>query len=250
VTLDTAVTAGLLVIGDEILSGRTKDKNIGTIADHLTDIGISLREVRVVADVEEAIVEAVNALRHRYTYVFTTGGIGPTHDDITADAIAKAFGVSIDVDPRAVAIMKPAYEKRGIELNAARLRMARIPAGADLVVNEVSVAPGFRIGNVIVMAGVPSIMESMLTSAAALETGAKVLSASILVAHAEGEIAELFAAHQAAWPQVAMGSYPAFKDGQYATDLVLRSTDADTLSSARNTLAAQLAALSFRFELK
>ena len=149
-------------------------------------------------DVEQAIVEAVDALRHRYTYVFTTGGIGPTHDDITADAIAKAFGVSIDVDPRAVAIMKPAYEKRGIELNAARLRMARIPAGAELVVNEVSVAPGFRIGNVIVMAGVPSIMESMLTSAtASLETGAKVLAASIMVAHAEGEIAELFAAHQA-----------------------------------------------------
>ncbi len=174
-TLDSSVTAGLLVIGDEILSGRTKDKNIGTIADHLTAIGIALREVRVVADIEPSIIEAVNALRHRYTYVFTTGGIGPTHDDITADAIAKAFEVSIAVDPRAVAIMKPAYEKRGIELNAARLRMARIPAGADLVVNEVSVAPGFRIGNVIVMAGVPSIMESMLHSATAvLQTGAKV----------------------------------------------------------------------------
>lgn len=247
-THDVAVTAGLLVIGDEILSGRTKDKNIGTIAEHLTAIGIALREVRVVADVEDEIVEAVNALRHRYTYVFTTGGIGPTHDDITADAIAKAFGVTIDVDPRAVAIMKPAYEKRGIELNAARLRMARIPAGADLVVNEVSVAPGFRMGNVIVMAGVPSIMESMLKSATlSLETGAKVLSASIMVAHAEGEIAELFAAHQAAWPQISMGSYPAFKDGQYSTDLVLRSTDADALSSARNTLAEQLAAYGFTF---
>ncbi len=248
--LDTAVTAGLLVIGDEILSGRTKDKNIGTIADHLTAIGIALREVRVVADVEEAIVEAVNALRHRYTYVFTTGGIGPTHDDITADAIAKAFEVSIDVDPRAVAIMKPAYEKRGIELNGARLRMARIPAGADLVVNEVSVAPGFRIGHVIVMAGVPSIMESMLKSAtASLETGCKVLSASIVVSHAEGEIAELFAAHQASWPNVVMGSYPAFTDGQYATDLVLRSTDAEALSSARNTLAEQLAGRGFKWHL-
>jgi molybdenum cofactor synthesis domain-containing protein len=251
VTLDCAVTAGLLVIGDEILSGRTKDKNIGTIADHLTSIGIALREVRVVADVEHDIVEAVNALRPRYSYVFTTGGIGPTHDDITADAIAKAFGVAIDVDPRAVAIMKPAYEKRGIELNAARLRMARIPVGADLVVNEVSVAPGFRIGNVIVMAGVPAIMESMLTAATrSLDTGAKVLSASIMVDHAEGEIAELFAAHQAAWPTVAMGSYPAFKDGQYATDLVLRSTDGDALSSARTTLAQQLAARGLRFELK
>ncbi len=250
-TLETSITAGLLVIGDEILSGRTKDKNIGTIADHLTAIGIALREVRVVADVEEAIVEAVNALRHRYTYVFTTGGIGPTHDDITADAIAKAFGVGIDVDPRAVAIMKPAYEKRGIELNAARLRMARIPAGADLVVNEVSVAPGFRIGNVIVMAGVPSIMESMLTSATAtLQTGARVLSKSLVVAHAEGEIAELFAAHQAAWPQVAMGSYPAFKGGQYSTDLVLRATDAAALSSAYDALAQKLGDRGFRFELK
>lgn len=240
-TLDSSVTAGLLVIGDEILSGRTKDKNIGTIADHLTAIGIALREVRVVADIEPSIIEAVNALRHRYTYVFTTGGIGPTHDDITADAIAKAFEVSIAVDPRAVAIMKPAYEKRGIELNAARLRMARIPAGADLVVNEVSVAPGFRIGNVIVMAGVPSIMESMLHSATAvLQTGAKVVSASIVVSHAEGEIAELFAAHQSQWPQVAMGSYPAFKDGQYATDLVLRSTDPVALSSAYHTLTAKL----------
>lgn len=248
VTLDAHVTAGLLVIGDEILSGRTKDKNIGTIADHLTGIGIALREVRVVADVEEDIVEGLNALRHRYTYVFTTGGIGPTHDDITADAVAKAFGVAIDVDPRAVAIMKPAYEKRGIELNAARLRMARIPVGADLVVNDVSVAPGFRIGNVIVMAGVPSIMESMLISATAtMETGAKVLSASIMVAHAEGEIADLFAAHQAAWPQVAMGSYPAFKDGQYSTDLVLRATDAQVLSSARHTLAEKLTAGGFSF---
>lgn len=250
-SIDTAVTAGLLVIGDEILSGRTKDKNIGTIADHLTAIGIALREVRVVADVEEAIVEAVNALRGRYTYVFTTGGIGPTHDDITADSIAKAFGVAIDVDPRAVAIMKPAYEKRGIELNAARLRMARIPQGADLVVNEVSVAPGFRIGNVIVMAGVPSIMESMLKAATAtLETGAKVLSASIVVAHAEGEIADLFAAHQREWPTVAMGSYPAFKGGQYATDLVLRASDPEALAAACDGLSQKLAAAGFNFSYK
>lgn len=250
-TTSASVTAGLLVIGDEILSGRTKDRNIGTIADHLTAIGIALKEVRVVADEEAAIVEAVNALRSRYTYVFTTGGIGPTHDDITADAIAKAFGVSIDVDPRAVAIMKPAYAKRGIELNSARLRMARMPAGAELVVNEVSVAPGFRIGNVIVMAGVPSIMESMLTSACeSLERGERILSRSILVAHAEGEIAELFADHQLLWPQVAMGSYPAFKEGQYATDLVLRSTDADALSLASNTLVEKLAASGFHYTLK
>lgn len=248
---DPAVTAGLLVIGDEILSGRTKDKNIGTIADHLTAIGIALKEVRVVADDEAAIMEAVNALRTRYTYVFTTGGIGPTHDDITADSIAKAFGVGIDVDPRAVAIMKPAYEKRGIELNAARLRMARIPQGAELVVNEVSVAPGFRIGNVIVMAGVPSIMESMLKCATeTLQTGARVLSASIVAAHAEGELAELFAGHQAEWPSVAMGSYPAFKEGQYATDLVLRCPNADTLRAATEGLCQKLAAAQFNFSMK
>jgi len=245
------VTAGLLVIGDEILSGRTKDRNIGTIADHLTSIGIALREVRVVGDDESAIVEAVNALRQRYTYVFTTGGIGPTHDDITADSIAKAFGVGIDVDPRAVAIMKPAYEKRGIELNAARLRMARIPDGAELVVNEVSVAPGFRIGNVIVMAGVPSIMEAMLTCATQdLQRGRRILSSSIVAAHAEGELAELFAAHQADWPAVAMGSYPAFKEGQYATDLVMRCPNADMLRSATESLCQKLSAAGFKFSHK
>ena len=150
------VTAGLVVIGDEVLSGRTKDKNIGHIAERLTEVGIDLREVRIVPDVEEDIVAAVNALRHRFTYVFTTGGIGPTHDDITADSIAKAFGVSIDVDPRARAMLLEYIAEK--DLNEARLRMARIPAGASLVVNAVSKAPGFRIGNVIVMAGVILVM--------------------------------------------------------------------------------------------
>lgn len=242
------ITAGLLVIGDEILSGRTKDRNIGIVATHLTEIGIQLREVRVVGDEATAIVEAVNALRHRYTYLFTTGGIGPTHDDITADCIAQAFGVPIDIDPRAVAIMQPAYEKRGIELNAARLRMARIPQGAQLVANTVSVAPGFRIGNVIVMAGVPAIMESMLLAATAeIETGAKMHSVSIPVAHAEGEIAELLAAHQREWPDVAMGSYPSFKDGQYSTDLVLRATDATKLAEAADGLRNRLHKSGFNF---
>ncbi len=154
------VTAALLVIGDEILSGRTKDKNIGYIAEYLTGIGVDLSEVRVVPDVEAEIVAAVNALRTRYTYLFTTGGIGPTHDDITADAVAKAFGVAIDIDPRAVAMMQQRYQPG--ELNEARLRMARIPAGADLIENPISKAPGFRIGNVFVMAGVPAIMQAML----------------------------------------------------------------------------------------
>src|SRR6476660_10509582 len=152
------VTAGILVIGDEILSGRTKDKNIGFIAEYLTNIGIDLKEVRVVADEEADIIAALNALRTRYDYVFTTGGIGPTHDDITADAVAKAFGVGIDVDERALAPMKAYYASRGVELTPARLRMARLPFGSELVENSVSIAPGFKLGNVIVMAGIPAIM--------------------------------------------------------------------------------------------
>ncbi|MGH6683088.1 MAG: competence/damage-inducible protein A, partial [Pseudolabrys sp.] len=156
------VTAAVLVIGDEILSGRTKDKNIGFIADYLTALGIDLKEVRVVSDDEAAIVTALNALRRQYTYVFTTGGIGPTHDDITAECVAKAFGVPIDYHPEAVAILKERLAKTGGELNEARMRMARIPQGAALVANKVSGAPGFWIGNVIVMAGVPAVMQSML----------------------------------------------------------------------------------------
>src|SRR5712672_2318157 len=152
------VTAALLVIGDEILSGRTKDKNIGYIAEYLTAVGIDLMEVRVVGDEEATIVAALNALRHRYTYVFTTGGIGPTHDDITADCVAKAFGVTIDVDPRARALLLTRIAEK--DMNEARLRMARIPKGADLILNKVSAAPGFRIGNVHGMAGVPPIIQA------------------------------------------------------------------------------------------
>src|SRR4030081_500088 len=159
------ITAGLLVIGDEILSGRTKDKNIGYIAEYLTAIGIDLKEVRVVPDDEDEIVAAVNGLRRRYTYLFTTGGIGPTHDDITADSIAKAFGVGVDYDPRAVAIMKERFAATGTEMNEARMRMTRIPAGAELVLNKVSAAPGFWLGNVIVLAGGARIIETMLEGA-------------------------------------------------------------------------------------
>src|SRR5262250_76893 len=161
-----AVTAALLVIGGKILSGRTKDQNIGYIAEYLTALGIDLREVRIVGDRESAIVGALNALRARYTYVFTTGGIGPTHDDITADCVAKAFGVPIDVDPRALAILHERLAATGAEMNEARLRMTRIPKGADLVLNKVSGAPGMWIDNVIVMAGVPSIMQAMLDEVA------------------------------------------------------------------------------------
>ena len=161
-----APTAAVLVIGDEILSGRTKDSNSGFIADTLTDMGIDLEEVRVVADRKQAIIEAVRALSEKYTYVFTTGGIGPTHDDITADAVAEAFNVSLDIDPRARAILEARYENTDMELNAARLRMARIPAGADLIENRISGAPGFKIGNVHVMAGVPAVMQAMMDAIA------------------------------------------------------------------------------------
>ncbi|MDX2308219.1 MAG: molybdopterin-binding protein [Hyphomicrobium sp.] len=241
------VTAAILVIGDEILSGRTKDKNIGHIADHLTRIGIALREVRIVPDDEMAIVSAVNALRTAYDYVFTTGGIGPTHDDITADCVAKAFGVPIDVDPRALDIMRPAYAKRGIELNAARLRMARIPEGADIVANSVTMAPGFRLGNVIVMAGVPAIMQSMLEAVTpVLRTGNRVFSITLKALHAEGEIADLFAAHQSRWPRVAMGSYPGFAAGQFWTELVLRSAEKNDLEAAAASLEDALSAAGLR----
>jgi molybdenum cofactor synthesis domain-containing protein len=237
------VTAALLVIGDEILSGRTKDKNIGHIADHLTAIGIQMKEVRVVPDEEPEIVDAVNALRKRYDYVFTTGGIGPTHDDITADAIAKAFGVGIDVDERALAPMRAYFERRGVELTAARMRMARIPFGAELVENSVSIAPGFMLGNVIVMAGVPNIMHVMLEAATkVLRTGKKVLSSALDLHRPEGEIAELFGALQQRYPDVPMGSYPFIRDGRPGTQLVLRSTDAGRLAEAETELRVQLAA--------
>jgi molybdenum cofactor synthesis domain-containing protein len=235
------VTAAVLVIGDEILSGRTRDRNIGAIAEHLTAIGIALREVRVVGDVRDDIIAAVNALRTRYTYVFTTGGIGPTHDDITADSIGAAFGVPVDIDPRAVALMAPQYAARGIALTPARLRMARIPEGAELVANSVSAAPGFQIGNVIVMAGVPDIMKSMLAAATQrLRTGPKVNAVSIVVHRAEGDLADLFARHQASYPDVAMGSYPSFAEGGYRTELVLRCADSQRLEEAHAALARLL----------
>jgi molybdenum cofactor synthesis domain-containing protein len=239
---DGLVTAALLVIGDEILSGRTKDKNIGYVADHLTAIGIQLKQVRIVPDEEAEIIEAVNALRSRYDYVFTTGGIGPTHDDITADSVAKAFGVGIDVDERALGPMRAYFQRRGVEMTPARLRMARIPFGAELVENSVSIAPGFMLGNVIVMAGIPSIMQVMLDAATKfLKTGKKMLSAAIELHRPEGEIAGLFAEHQKRFPDVPMGSYPFQKDGKPGTQLVLRSTESARLAEAENELKIQLA---------
>jgi molybdenum cofactor synthesis domain-containing protein len=206
-----SVTAALLVIGNEILSGRTKDKNIGYIAEYLTALGIDLEEVRVVGDEEAMIVQAVNALRRRYSYVFTTGGIGPTHDDITADCVAKALGVPIDVDPRALAILHEWLKATGAEMNEARLRMTRIPKGADLVLNKVSGAPGFWIGNVIVMAGVPSIMQAMLDEVAPkLETSVRMLSETVRADAREGDIGAQLDEIAKANPKVVIGSYPFF----------------------------------------
>jgi molybdenum cofactor synthesis domain-containing protein len=235
---DTAaaiVTAGILVIGDEILSGRTKDKNIGYIAEYLTTIGIDLREVRVVADDEDAIVEALNALRARYTYVFTTGGIGPTHDDITADCVAKAFGVAIDHDPRAVAMLKERYAVMGTEMNEARMRMTRVPAGADLVPNKVSAAPGFWIGNVIVMAGVPSIMQAMLDAVAPkLRTGVKMLSESVRADCREGDLGTELGEVAKTHPAVMIGSYPFVDDVRGPnTNIVLRGRDPARIADAK-----------------
>jgi molybdenum cofactor synthesis domain-containing protein len=236
------VTAGLLVIGDEILSGRTKDKNIGYIAEYLAALGIDLMEVRVVGDEESAVIDALNALRHRYTYVFTTGGIGPTHDDITADCVAKAFGVSIDIDPRALAIMQERLASTGTEMNDARLRMTRIPKGADLVLNKVSGAPGMWIGNVIVMAGVPSIMQAMLDEVAPkLKTGVRMLAETIRADAREGDIGTQLGEIAKAHPQVAIGSYPFFDPQRGAnTNVVLRARDAEKLALAKAAVEEML----------
>lgn len=233
------ITAALIVIGDEILSGRTKDKNIGTIADHLTAVGIRLKEVRIVADEENEIIFAINELRNHNTYLFTTGGIGPTHDDITADCVAKAIGVRLDVDPRAVDMMKA--RRPDMDLNEARLRMARIPDGGELVENAVSGAPGFMIKNVIVMAGVPNIMQSMLEAVTPrLKTGKKMLSSTLEVKKPEGAVAGPLGRVATAFPDVSMGSYPYFKQGNYGTNLVLRSTDEARLSEAEAALRSEL----------
>lgn len=236
------ITAGLLIIGDEILSGRTKDKNIGYIAEYMTGIGIDLSEVRVVPDVEARIVEAVNALRASCTYVFTTGGIGPTHDDITADSIAKAFDVPIDHDPRAVAILTARYSDD--QLNEARMRMARIPQGADLVANPVSGAPGFRIENVFVMAGIPSIMQAMLDNIApTLKTGRKILSETIEVRIPEGRLAKRLGEIEKAHDGVMIGSYPFTDEHGYGTRLMVRSREETMLRAAADevqTLVADL----------
>lgn len=236
------VTAGILVIGDEILSGRTKDKNIGFIAEYLTNIGIDLKEVRVVSDDEPDIIAALDALRKRYNYVFTTGGIGPTHDDITADAVAKAFGVKIDHHPEVVARFQ---ERFGADLNEARLRMARIPDGADLIQSATILAPGFKIDNVIVMAGVPSIMQAMMDIVSPkLKSGVRMLSDTVRANAREGDVGGPLREIAKAHPDAIIGSYPFMDDqGKPNTNLVVRSRDQDKLNAAMDAVKEMLATI-------
>ncbi len=242
--MSKAVTAAVLVVGDEILSGRTKDKNVGYLADYLTAIGVDLKEARVVPDEEAEIVAALNALRARYDYVFTTGGIGPTHDDITADCVAKAFGVEISEDPRAIALLLERFPEA--DLNAARRRMARIPHGAELVTNRISKAPGFWIGNVIVMAGVPSIMQAMMDEVGPkLRAGAKMHAMTLdSGGRPEGDYAAGLAEVARAHPGVAIGSYPSFKEGGgFQNQIVVRGRDLAQMEAAVAAARAMLASL-------
>jgi len=234
-TESPAPTAAVLIIGNEILSGRTQDANLNHIAAKLTQRGVRLAEARVVPDIEDEIVAAVRALSARYTYVFTTGGIGPTHDDITADSVARAFGVPIDHDPRAVALLQERYAAMGTEMNEARMRMTRIPKGADLVVNKVSAAPGFWIGNVIVMAGVPTIMQAMLDAVAPkLKTGVRMLSETVRADCREGDVGTELGEVAKAHPEVMIGSYPFHYEKRGPnTNIVLRGRDPARLAAAK-----------------
>jgi molybdenum cofactor synthesis domain-containing protein len=238
------ITAAMIVIGDEILSGRTKDRNIGHLADVMTAVGIDLKEVRIVSDDEDDIADAVNALRTRYDYVFTTGGIGPTHDDITADSVAKAFGVPCEYDDKAYAMLDAHYAARGIEFTEARKRMARMPRGAAHIDNPVSLAPGFRIGNVHVMAGVPAIFQAMLDNVVpTLRTGSKLVSATIHCPFGEGIIGGPLAEIQKAHPDTIIGSYPKYLDGAFWTELVVRARSQDVLDRAAADVQAMVDAL-------
>jgi molybdenum cofactor synthesis domain-containing protein len=241
--ISQTVTAAVLVIGDEILSGRTKDKNLGYIAEYLSRLGVDVREARVVPDLEEEIVPALNAMRSRYDYVFTTGGIGPTHDDITADCVAKAFGVPIGEDPRIIEMMLQRYAPG--ELTPARRRMARVPQGGELVDNPVSKLPGFKIGNVIVMAGVPSVMQAMLDHAVTLIRTGSPMRVQTIEAGAipEGRYADALGEVAKAHPDAIIGSYPSFADGKFKNQIVVRSKDAAEAARARAAVEAMLASL-------
>ena len=238
-------TAGLAVIGDEILSGRTQDRNIPQIATWLNVQGIRLAEVRVVPDVEERIVEAVNALRSRYDYLFTTGGIGPTHDDITVDSIAAALGLGVVVHPEAQAILERYYADKG-GVSEARLRMARVPEGAELVRNYLSGAPGIRLGNIFILAGVPHICAGMLDAlTGTLEGGRPLVSVTVGAWVAESEVAELLRASEQANEGVAIGSYPFFKEGRVGANFVIRSEEEELARKVAGELGTALASAGY-----
>ena len=240
-TQQTIVTAAMLAIGDELLSGRTRDKNIGHLANMLTLSGIDLKEVRIVADEEADIVVALNALRTRYTYVFTSGGIGPTHDDITADAVSAAFGLPCLHDDKAMILMAEMYARRGLEFTEARQRMARMPRGAVHIPNPVSTAPGFHIGNVFVMAGVPQVFEAMLDAVLPqLAHGSRMLSRSIACPFGEGDIGTPLAKIQKEHPLTSIGSYPKFSGETFHTELVVRARDEAALDAAAAAVAAMV----------
>ena len=233
------VTAALIIIGNEILSGRTHDKNLPHIAKTLGEIGVRLSEARVVPDVEAEIIDAVNTMRRKYDYVFTTGGIGPTHDDITAECVAKAFGRKLIQHPEARRRMEERYANTDMELNEARLRMANTPEGATLIDNPISAAPGFRVENVHVMAGVPQIMQAMLEAAKKeLVGGARVHAMTVLCTLGEGTVADGLGAIQEKYPEVDIGSYPQYNRGGYRVSLVLRATEPDRLAMATDEVAA------------
>lgn len=238
------VRAAMLAIGDELLSGRTKDKNIGHLADRLYEAGIDLTEVRIVADDQPAIVEAVQALSQRYDYVFTSGGIGPTHDDITADAVAAAFGVPCIYDEKAMALLAAYYKSRDIEFTPSRQRMARMPQNARHIDNSVSVAPGFIIGNVYVMAGVPAVFEAMVERILPdLRSGSRFYSRNIVCPFGEGVIGIALREVQDAHPDTIIGSYPKFENGRFSTDLVVRSRSMSSLNAGIAAIEHMLAQL-------
>ena len=234
--------ASLIIIGNEILSGRTQDKNLSYLATWLNEIGIQLTEVRVIRDEEDEIVDTVNLLRKKYDYVFTTGGIGPTHDDITSESIAKAFNVDLETNPQALAILKDYYKDS--ELTEARLKMTKIPKGAELVENPVSKAPGCKIENVFVMAGIPKIMQGMLEGAKMhLAGGEPMKSESVDVFMPESFIAEELSNLQNKFKDVEIGSYPFVKDGKYGTSLVMRSSDKTKLSDCKSQMELMISKL-------
>ena len=238
-------TAGLAVIGDEILSGRTQDRNITQIATWLNVQGIRLTEVRVVPDLEDRIIEAIDALRSDNDYCFTTGGIGPTHDDITVDAVAKALGVAVVVHPAARAILERYYADKG-GLNEGRLRMARVPDGAELIENKMSGAPGIRIGNLFLMAGVPHITAGMLDAlSGTLEGGRPLVSVTVGAFAPESEVADILRETEQAVEGISIGSYPFFKEGRVGSNFVIRSEDSDKAKAVAEELAGKLAEVGY-----